>query len=142
VKNTRGGSRGAQVSRRVKMACRLGNETRVAEVKIRTDTINAEAWQLQPDGTYTHEQLEQLAREWVLSQLELRVWTSDGSGPRLFALTLPGESASGIVNAATEHTRDTSRRQPPPGKGAVCPECLEERNRGQPWEGPADTWKS
>ena len=128
--------------RSVRLACRLGAETRAAEIKIRTDTINAEAWQLQPDGTYTHEQLEQLAREWVLSQLELRVWTSDGAGPQLFALQLPGESVSEIVNAAHEHTRDTTRRESPPGTGSVCPECLEERNRRAPWEGPADSWKS
>ena len=129
-------------SRRLQMALKLGSETRSSELQILTDSIDPDGWTIQPDGTYRHAQLEALAREWALDALELRLWTSDSTEPQLFALELPGESASEIVTAAHEHTRDTSRREPPPGTGSVCPECLEERNRRQPWEGPADSWKS
>ena len=127
-------------SRRLRMALKLGSESRASEVRILADSLDPNGWTLCVDGTYTHEQLEELALAWLADQCEFRVWTSDESGPQLFRLWQPGESTEGPVRAATEHTHDTSNRTPQPGR--ICPECLEERNRRAPWEGPADSWKS
>ena len=128
------------MSRRVKMACRLGDETRAAEVRIRTDTINAADWRLQPDGTSRHEQLEAFALQWLADQCELRLWTDDvHAGPQLFALRSPAESNAEDVEAARERTRNTTKREPVPPR--ICPECGEDAARREPWQQGPDSWK-
>jgi hypothetical protein len=95
----------------VRLACRMGGESRAAELKIRADTINPDLWQLQPDGSYRHAQLEAFALQWLANQCELRIWTNDGAaGLPLFAVRTPAESHKPDVQTATEATRNTTAR--------------------------------
>ena len=128
--------------RRLRIACRLGVEWRTTEVHIRVDSIDHEQWRRKPDGEFSHAALEQLAREWVFDQLQVRTWTGDtNAGPHLFHLSTPGENAHPVVTAARDNTINISEVEPDPAR--VCPECGEERDRGEPWQhsGP-DSWKA
>ena len=120
--------------RTVRFALKLGSESRSVELHLRADSIDPAAWTMREDGTYTHPELLELAESWALDALELRLWTSDSTEPRLFALALPGEAASEIIKAARECTRDTTRRQLPPGHPCDDEELPE-------WAPDPDTWK-
>ena len=126
--------------RSVRLACRLGDETRAAELKIRTDTIDPTLWRLEPDGSYRHEQLEAFGLAWLADQTELRLWTDDRNAePQLFALRMPAESNCPDVQAATKRTRNTTGRT---HSRHFCWRCNGELEEPlEDWQERADSWK-
>ena len=127
--------------RSVRLACRMGGESRAAELRIRADTIDPDLWQLQPDGSYRHGQLEAFALQWLADQCELRIWTNDGDAePSLFAVRTPAESDKPDVQAARKATRNTTART---RERRLCRRCDGELEEPlEDWQHPADAWRN
>ena len=127
-------------SRRLRMAIRLGSETRSGEIHLRADSIDPTKWRQKPDGDFSHSELESLCRAWALDQLELRIWTGDrDAGLHLFHRSGPAESTNPLLLAARARTVDTTKST----EQKLCECCRAELTEEHaPWQSPADAWRT